>query len=100
MKCRIKTTEMIRYPFVRVIFDDGLSGEIEIKDINGMFAPLRNEAFFRNASVDPHGRSFGWNLDQVGKEIDFCADATRIEIEAAKVAKIADDYGRQRTAAE
>ena len=100
MKYRIKTVEVPRHSVVKVTFDDGLSGEIEIKDMVGMFAPLQDESFFRKVSVEPHGRSFGWNLDEIGREIDFCADATRIEIEAAKVAKMADDYSSQRPAAE
>nr|WP_246432778.1 DUF2442 domain-containing protein [Rhodopseudomonas rhenobacensis] len=88
---------------MRITFTDGLSGEYDLSDMiaNGpAFAALRDEALFARVAVDPHGRTFGWNLDDPGHEIDFCPDATRIHIEEQKVAELADRYRVSRSAAE
>ena len=88
---RIKSVEVARYPVLRVTFDDGLSGEYDLTDLiarGPVFAPLRDEACFKTVSVGEHGHTFGWNLDDLGNEIDFCPDATRILIETRKVEKL------------
>ncbi|MGQ0484889.1 MAG: DUF2442 domain-containing protein [Hyphomicrobiales bacterium] len=103
MNYRIKSVEALRYPVLRVTFDDGLSGEIDFSEHiarGGVFAPLADEAFFRRVAVDEYGHTFGWNLDEIGREIDFCPDSTRIEIEAKMVSKMADDFRAHRTAAQ
>lgn len=103
MNYRIADVAVVRYPVLRVTFTDGVSGEYDLSEMiaNGpMFAPLRDEAFFARVAVDPHGHTFGWNLDQIGDEIDFCPDATRIRIEEQKVAELADRYRASRSAAE
>jgi hypothetical protein len=46
---------------------------------------LKNEAYFRTVAVGPSGHTFGWNLDDLGSEIDFCQDATRIRLETQAV---------------
>jgi hypothetical protein len=100
---RITGVEPVRYPVLQVTFDDGLSGEYDLTDIideGPLFAPLKDEAYFRTVSVVPSGRSFGWNLDVEGEEIDFCPDATRIKIETNIVEELAARYRRRRTAAE
>ena len=103
MRYNIKNVEVPRYPVLRITFDDGLSGEIDYTDLigrGGVFAPLGDEDFFRRVEVDRYGHTFGWNLDQLGREIDFCPDATRIEIESWIVNKMADDFRAHRTAAQ
>jgi Protein of unknown function (DUF2442) len=103
MNYRIKSVEAIRYPVLRITFDDGLSGEYDLStliDAGPIFAPLKDEAYFRTVSVAPYGHSFGWNLDEVGHEIDFCPDATRIRIETQMVEELASRYRDRRSAAE
>lgn len=103
MKHRIKCAEAVRYPVLRITFDDGLSGEYDLTSVietAPTFAPLRNEAYFRTVSVAPDGHTFGWNLDEFGHELDFCPDATRIHIETRIVEELASRYGSRRSAAE
>ena len=103
MNYRIKSVEVARYPVVRVTFDDGLSGEYDLSDIiaNGpAFARLKDKDYFNTVSVGDHGHTFGWNLNDVGHEIDFCPDATRIRIETKKAEELAERYRRSRSAAE
>ena len=102
MNYRIKCVEVARYPVLRITFDDGLSGEYDLTTLIGdgpMFAPLRSEEYFRGVALADGGHAFGWNLDQLGHEIDFCADATRITIEAQIVKELADRYRAGLTAA-
>ncbi len=85
---RIKSVEVVRYPVLCVTFDDGLSGEYDLTDLierGPIFAAPKDEAYFRTVAVDEYGHTFGWNLDDLGHEIDFCPDATRIQIEMQKV---------------
>ncbi|CAN5316893.1 hypothetical protein BH11PSE4_BH11PSE4_42690 [soil metagenome] len=103
MKYRIADVSVVRYPVLKVTFDDGLSGEYDLSEMiaNGpALAPLRDEAYFAQVAVDLHGNTFGWNLDEIGNEIDFCPDATRIKIEEQKVAELADRYSARLAAAE
>jgi hypothetical protein len=103
MKYRIKSVEVVRYPVLRITFDDGLSGECDLTDLishGPVFAPLKDEAYFRTVAVDEHGHTFGWNLDDLGHEIDFCPDSTRILIETQKVEELANRYRLNRSAAE
>ena len=57
-----------------------------------IFEPLQDEDYFRTVAVGPHGHTFGWNLDDPGREIDFCPDATRIAIEKRIVEEMAARY--------
>ena len=103
MNYRIKSVEVVRYPVLRITFNDGLSGEYDLSNLiaNGpAFAALKDEAFFRAVSVGEHGHTFGWNLNDLGKEIDFCPDATRILIETQKAEELAERYRASRSAAE
>jgi hypothetical protein len=103
MNYRIKSAEAIRYPLLRITFDDGLSGEYDLTDLiadGPIFAPLKDEECFRKVAVAEHGHSFGWNLNQEGDEIDFCPDATRIKIETQIVEELASRYRARRSAAE
>ena len=103
MNYRIKSVEAVRYPVLRITFDDGLGGEYDLSsliDRGSIFAPLKDEAYFQTVSVAPYGGSFGWNLDETGHEIDFCPDATRIHIETQMVEELASRYRARRSAAE
>lgn len=103
MNYRIKSAEVIRYPVVRITFDDGFSGEYDISDLidkGPIFAPLKDEAYFRTVAVTAYGHSFGWNLDDPGHEIDFCPDATRIALETQEVEELASRFRARRSAAE
>jgi len=103
MKYRIKGVEAVRYPVLRVTFDDGLSGEYDLTDWierGAASSPLKDRAYFETVGVAPSGRSFGWKLDEVGHEIDFCPDETRIAIETALVEQLAANYAANRSAAE
>ena len=100
---RISDVEVVRYPVLRVTFDDGLSGEYDLTEFiekGPLFAPLKDEDYFNTVAVGSHGHTFGWNLDELGHEIDFCPDATRIKIEEAIVEDLADQYERRLMAAE
>lgn len=103
MKYRIKSVDVVRYPVLRVTFDDGLSGEYDLSDLiadGPVFARLKDKAYFKAVAVGEHGHTFGWNLDYLGHEIDFCPDATRILIETQKVEELANRYRMNRSAAE
>ena len=103
MNVRIRAVEVVRYPVLKITFDDGFSGELDLTDkiANGpIFAPLRDEAYFAGVAVGEYGHTFGWNLEQVGEEIDFCPDATRIRIETRIVEDLARDFAARRAAAE
>lgn len=103
MRYRIQSVEAIRYPVLRVAFDDGLSGEYDLglSIAEGpMFAPLKDETYFRTVQVAPDGNSFGWKLGEPGEEIDFCPDAVRIQLETRLVEEMAARYAARRSAAE
>ena len=103
MDYRIKKVEVVRYPVLRVTFDDGLSGEYDLSDRiakGPAFARLKDEAYFNTVAVGEHGHTFGWNLDDVGHEIDFCPDTTRMRIETQKAAELADRDRLSRSASE
>jgi hypothetical protein len=103
MNDRIKGVEVVRYPILRVTFDDGLSGEYDLSDLiadGPAFAGLKDKDDFNAVAVGDHGHTFGWNLDDIGHGIDFCPDATRIRIETQKTEELAERYRLTRSAAE
>ena len=62
MNYRIKSVEVVRYPVLRVTFDDGLSGEYDLTDLiaNGpAFARLKDKAYFNTVSVGEHATRSG-----------------------------------------
>ena len=103
MMYRVKEIRVRRYPVLELVFEDGFIGELDMtRDIAGgrLFAPLRDEAYFHTVAIGEAGHSFGWNLDEQGKEIDLSADAARIDIETELVKRMAADYRAHRAAAE
>ena len=100
---RIERVEVVRYPVLCVTFDDGLSGEYDLTDLiarGPVFAPLKDEAYFRTVAVGDYGHTFGWNLDDLGNEIHFCPNSTRIKIETQKVEELASRHPVSRRTAE
>lgn len=92
---RIVGVRPVRYGVVFVEFDDGFAGEYDLteKIAEGeILEPLRDPAYFNTVAVSEYGHSFGWNLDEIGAEIDFGADATRTHIETERVRDLADQH--------
>ena len=99
----LKSVEAVRYPVLRLVFEDGLSGELDLSGSiasGTMFAPLKDPEYFKQVAVADGGHAFGWNLDEIGREIDFCADAARIDIETRIVERAAEQHRKRSTAAE
>jgi hypothetical protein len=99
---RLLRIEVPRFPVLQLTFDDGLEGPFDLQEYiqrGPFFEPLHDEGFFKSVAMAPNGRSFGWRLDQVGREIDFDVDAARIEVETALVEERAERYRRQHTEA-
>ena len=99
---RFASVEALRYPTIRVTFDDGLTGVLDLSDLiahGPVFAPLKDDAYFRTVAVGMDGWTLGWNLDAPGHEIDFCPDATRIKIETQIAEELASQFEAERAAA-
>ena len=99
---RIASVEPLHYPALRVTFVDGIAGILDFSDsitTGAIFAPLEDEAFSRTVAVGDHGRTFGWKLDAVGREIGFCPDTARIRIETQIVEVLASRYESAHAAA-
>ena len=100
---KIKSATVVRYPVVRIVFDDGIEGEIDHSDhvANGrIFEPLRDRTLFERVAVDPYGHCYGWNMDDCGNEIDFGADSARTTIETQIVEAMAESFRHRRLAAQ
>lgn len=100
---RVASVEALDYPVIRVTFDDGLSGTLDLSEniaTGPIFAPLKDERFFRTVAVGEHGYTFGWRLDEPGNEIDLCPGALRIRIETQMVEEMAARFRSRRHAAE
>jgi hypothetical protein len=99
----VKSVEAVRYPVLRLVYEDGLTGELDLSDTIGTgvaFARLRDPEYFKQVAVAEGGHAFGWNLDELGHEIDFCADSARIDIETQIVEDAAELHRKRSTAAE
>ena len=61
---------------IRVDYADGVTGIIDFSDSVGrsVFAPLRDETFFKKVHVGDHGQ-IAWT-----DEIEICPDAAYLEI--------------------
>ncbi|KQT46423.1 molybdopterin-guanine dinucleotide biosynthesis protein [Methylobacterium sp. Leaf456] len=100
---RFASVEALSYPVIRVTFDDGVSGTLDLSDeiaTGPIFAPLKDRDFFKTVAVGEYGHTFGWRLDELGHEIDFCPTATRIRVETQMVEEMAARFRARRTAAE
>jgi len=55
--------ELLRAYCLRLEFDDGTAGEVDISELvpfDGVFAPLRDPAAFREVRVDPELGTIVW----------------------------------------
>jgi hypothetical protein len=89
---------VVRYPVLRVTFEDGFSGEYDMTSLvarGKVFEPLNDPAYFATVAVGEYGHTFGWRLDEIGREIDFCPDSSRMTIEAAMVKKSVADHRKK-----
>ena len=80
---RIVAVNAAKSPLVELTFADGYKATLDLQrllDAGKVFAPLRDEAFFRTAHPGSHGASLEW-VTPAGDEIDLCADALRMEAE-------------------
>jgi hypothetical protein len=103
MNYKVRQVEAVRYPVLRITFEDGISGEIDLADQierSHLFAPLRDASCFAQVALADGGRRFGWRLDEPGCEIDLDPDAARIAIETEAVERLAARFAAGRSAAE
>jgi hypothetical protein len=71
---------------LRLTYTDGHSGELDFWpyiEWGEAVAPLKNPALFGTAHAGSHGRSLEW-IGPDGVEIDFCADALRMDLEGLR----------------
>lgn len=61
---------------LEISFPDGVSGIIDLSDSvgRGVFAPLKDETFFRNVHLGEYGQ-IAWS-----DEIEICSDAAYLEV--------------------
>jgi hypothetical protein len=71
----VKVTALPGYK-ICVDYADGVTGIVDLSDSvgRGVFAPLRDEAFFKQVHVGDHGQ-IAWT-----DEIEICPDAAYLEI--------------------
>jgi hypothetical protein len=62
---RIESVSAVEGHVLVVLFSDGTRKSYDVAPLTQreMFAPLRNEAFFRNVSVEPGGYAVSWNSE-------------------------------------
>jgi hypothetical protein len=85
------SVQAVRYPVLYLVYDDGFAGEYDLGELiatGPVFKPLKDREYFKKVAVAPFGRSFGWNLDAIGHEIDLCVDSALADIEAKRRNKI------------
>ena len=92
---RITSVRVVYFPAVEVAFDDDVQGILDLADIiatGEVFAPVRDPEYFQKVAVSEFGHSIGWNLAEVGREIDIGADTLRARLEAATVKAAAETH--------
>jgi hypothetical protein len=80
---RIKTAEPIIHGVLKLVFQDGYEGIVDLRPLlskGGMLAFLQDPARFSQVKVDEFGHSVGW-IDDDGDEIDLSADGLRRDCE-------------------
>lgn len=76
---------------VRLTYSDGFVGEVDFADTvarGGIFSFMRAPERFATVSIARAGTALLW-VDDVGDDIDFCADALRMKAEANVVRSMA-----------
>jgi len=80
---RIRTAEPIIYGVLKVVFDDGYEGVVDLRPLiakGGVFSWLAEPSHFAEVEVDEFGHSICWR-DPTGYEIDLSADGLRRDCE-------------------
>lgn len=87
---------------LRLTFDNGFAGDYDLSQFCQLpaGARLRDPDFFQKVAVSCDGASLGWCLDAIGEEIDFGAEAARIDLERLEVERLAARYAARLRAAE
>jgi hypothetical protein len=83
---RIVKVETLPDLHVRVTYDDGFSGTLDFRpyiEWGDAAKPLRDPALFARAHIGPGGVSLAWTASD-GQDIDFCADAVRMDLEGLR----------------
>jgi hypothetical protein len=80
---RIKTAEPIIHGVLKLIFQDGYEGVVDLRPLlskGGVFTFLQDPVHFARVKVDEFGHSVGW-VDDDGYEVDLSADGLRRDCE-------------------
>ena len=89
---RIVKANAVAYPSIEIQFNDGIVGRVDLGDListSPIFAPLKDPSYFAQVAVSEHGRSIGWNLAVLGREIDLGAGQIRARLQSIGEAHIA-----------
>jgi len=81
---RIVAVEVPKFPVVKLTYADGFTAIMDFSEKiswGDAVQPLRDPELFKTAHVGSGGASLEWVAPN-GEEIDFCADALRLEAEA------------------
>jgi hypothetical protein len=76
---------------LRLTYSDGFVGEVDFADTvaeGGIFAFMQEKERFKTVQVAHGGSALLW-VDDEGDDIDFCADAQRMNAEANTVKTMA-----------
>jgi hypothetical protein len=88
---RISQVEPLPDFVLRLTFDDGWAGTVDFAPViakGGIFAFMDDPAAFATVQIGERGRSLVW-IDPEGDEVDFCADALRMQAETRAVEEMA-----------
>ena len=80
---RIKTAEPIIPGVLKLIFQDGYEGVVDLRPLlskGGVFSALQDPAHFARVKVDEFGHSVSWTNDD-DYEVDLSADGLRRDCE-------------------
>jgi hypothetical protein len=89
---RLVSAEPIGGYKLRLHYSDGFVGEVDFSetvDRGGIFAFLRNQERFKSMQIAHLGQALVW-VDDEGDDVDFCADALRMQAEANAVKSMAE----------
>ena len=81
---RIVAVEVLSFPVVKLTYSDAFIAVMDFSEKiswGEAMLPLRNPEVFKTAHIGSGGASLEW-FGPGGEEIDFCADALRLEAEA------------------
>jgi hypothetical protein len=76
---------------LRLSYSDGFVGEVDFADTiakGGIFTFMKDPDRFKTVQIAHNGSALLW-VDDAGDDIDFCADAQRMQAEANAVKHMA-----------